>query len=141
MPRADYYILQQSDYDSRELFVCRLCDKLSGQNLRIHIHLRTERDLQQLDQRLWSFRADAFLPHTILGQEPAAPITLSINEQTEVEADLLINLGVTPPAYAARFNRVAEIVIQDPEILSANRESFKTRRDAGWELHNHPISS
>lgn len=139
MPRADYYVLPHSDHDSRELFVCRLCDKLSTQKLSIHIYLGSETDLTQLDQRLWSFRADAFLPHTILGHEPSAPITLSTDEDAQVEADLLINLGVSPPKCASRFERVAEIVIQQSEILNASRESFKIRRDAGWEVHNHKI--
>jgi DNA polymerase-3 subunit chi len=141
VPRADYYVLPQSDYDSRELFVCRLCDKLSKDRLRIHIHLASEADLAQLDQRLWSFKPESFLPHTILGQELKAPITLGTDENAAVEADLLINLTIQTPALAERFNRVAEVVIQDPEVLAASRESFKLRRDAGWEVYNHRMSS
>jgi len=141
VPRADYYVLPHSDYDSRELFVCRLCDKLLRQNLRVHIHLRSETDLKQLDSRLWSFRPDAFLPHTILGQEIKAPITLSTDSQAQIDADLLINLAVEAPENARQVERIAEIVIQDPEILTAARESFKQRRDAGWEVHNHKLSS
>ena len=141
MPRADYYVLPQSDYDSRELFVCRLCDKLTKDRMTIHIHLPSEADLTQLDQTLWSFKPEAFLPHTILGQELKAPITLSTDAEADIEADLLINLAITQPALATRFKRVAEIVIQDPEILAASRESFKQRRDAGWEVHNHRMPS
>ncbi|NVK00314.1 MAG: DNA polymerase III subunit chi [Oceanospirillaceae bacterium] len=141
MPRADYYVLPQSDYDSRELFVCRLCDKLLRQNLKIHVHLRSEADLRQLDQRLWSFRPEAFLPHTILGSEIKAPITLSTDEAAQLDADVLVNLGVDAPQNITQVERIAEIVVQDPEILSAARESFKQRRDAGWEVHNHKLSS
>ena len=141
MPRADYYVLPQSDYDSRELFVCRLCDKLLRQNLKIHVHLRSEADLRQLDQRLWSFRPEAFLPHTILGSEIKAPITLSTDEAAQLDADVLVNLGVDAPQNITQVERIAEIVVQDPEILSAARESFKKRRDAGWEVHNHKLSS
>jgi len=139
LPRADYYVLPQSDHDSRELFVCRLCDKLSTQRLKIHIHLASDTDLAQLDQKLWSFKADAFLPHTILGQDPAAPITLSTDKDAQVEADLLINLDLRSPKCAVGIERVAEIVIQQDEILSASRESFKLRRDAGWDVYNHKI--
>jgi len=141
VPRADYYVLPQSDYDSRELFVCRLCDKLLRQNLKIHVHLRSEADLRQLDQRLWSFRPEAFLPHTILGSEIKAPITLSTDEAAQLDADVLVNLGVDAPQNITQVERIAEIVVQDPEILSAARESFKQRRDAGWEVHNHKLSS
>lgn len=139
MPRADYYVIPQSDYDSRELFVCRLCDKLVKDRIRIHIHLASEADLDQLNQRLWSFKADAFVPHTILGSELKAPITLSTDSSAAVEADLLINLAVAPPPLAERFERVAEIVNQDPEILAASRESFKLRREQGWDIHNHKM--
>lgn len=141
MPRADYYILPHSDYDSRELFVCRLCDKLLRQQLRIHVHLRSEADLKQLDQRLWSFRPDAFVPHTILGHESKAPITLSTDAEAQINADLLINLAIDEPQNASQVQRIAEIVIQDPEVLAAARESFKIRRDAGWEVHNHKLTS
>ena len=140
MPRADYYVLPHSDHDSRELFVCRLCDKLLRQKLKVHVHLRSETDLKQLDQRLWSFRPEAFLPHTILGSDIKAPITLSSDETAQIDADLLINLAVEAPQNTSQVQRIAEIVIQEPEILAAARESFKQRRDAGWEVHNHNLS-
>lgn len=137
MPRADYYILAEADHDSREVFACRLCEKALSQGLKILIYTQNEADLNQLDHRLWSFRNDAFVPHSILNSDINAPVQLTTDQNADIEADLLINLGAEPPKSADRFMRVVEIVSQDPAVLQATRLSYKVRREAGWDLHRH----
>ncbi len=137
MPRADYYILADSDYDSREIFACRLCEKAISQGLTVQIYVQTETDLNQLNQRLWSFRADSFIPHTILNSDLDAPVRLTCQSDQISDSDILINLGSEPPLSATKFQRVAEIVNEDPEVLTATRKSYQERRSLGWELHRH----
>ncbi len=141
MPRADYYILGSADYDSRELLACRLCEKAISQGLKVSIYTSSKADLNQLDQRLWSFRADSFIPHAILhSNSNAAFNSVQLTDKAELlqpDSDLLINLGTEPPDTAAQFNRVVEIVSQSPDVLAATRNSYKLRKEAGWELHRH----
>lgn len=137
MPRADYYIIAEADHDSRELLACRLCEKAISQDMSVQVYLKDEVDLAQLDQRLWSFKSDAFLPHSKAPSCPSAPIRLTTDDSRLPNTDLLINLAVNSPSCATEFARVIEIVSQDPAVLNTTRNSFKERRDQGWELHRH----
>jgi len=139
MNRADYYILADADADSRELFLCRLCEKILGLGLRIYIHTGSDSDAAQLDQRLWSFRADAFVPHVILGQTPAAPIEIGHGEQRPDHREVFVNLALSLPEDAFEFQRIVEIVVQDAEILEATRQNYQRCRERGLELHRNDM--
>ncbi|MBV1790551.1 DNA polymerase III subunit chi [Marinobacterium sp. D7] len=139
MSRADYYILADADPDSRELFLCRLCEKILGLGLRIYIHMPSEEDAARLDQRLWAFRADAFVPHVILGQTPAAPIEIGHGEQRPNHREVFINLALSLPEDAFEFQRIVEIVVQEDSILEATRQNYQRCRDRGVELHRNDM--
>lgn len=133
--RADYYILADADPDSRELFLCRLCEKILGLGMRIYIHMPGEIEAERLDHRLWSFRADAFIPHVILGREPTAPIEIGHGEQRPEHREVFINLAMSLPEDAFQFQRIVEIVVQDASVLDATRRNYQRCRDKGLELH------
>ncbi|GGC06133.1 DNA polymerase III subunit chi [Marinobacterium zhoushanense] len=135
MSRADYYILADADPDSRELFLCRLCEKILGLGLRIYIHMPSEEDATRLDQRLWAFRAEAFVPHVILGKKPSAPIEIGFGGQRPDHRDVFINLALSLPEDAFGFQRIVEIVVQDAAILEATRQNYQRCREQGLELH------
>ncbi|KEA64821.1 DNA polymerase III chi subunit [Marinobacterium lacunae] len=135
MSRADYYILADADPDSRELFLCRLCEKILGLGLNIYIHMPSESDAERLDQRLWAFRPDAFVPHVILGDKPSAPIEIGHGEQRPEHREVFINLALSLPEDAFEFQRIVEIVVQDADVLEATRQNYQRCRDRGVELH------
>src|SRR5690554_7931251 len=78
MGQADFYILQREDDHSRHLMVCRLVEKAWRQGHRVQIRLQTEEEAQELDQWLWSFRPDSFMPHSLQQASEAAfaPVSL-----------------------------------------------------------------
>lgn len=139
MNRADYYILPDADLDSRELFLCRLCEKILGLGLRIYIYTGSAEEAQRLDARLWSFRADAFVPHVILGKEPAAPIEIGSGEQRPTHQEVFVNLTLNLPEDAFRFQRIVEVVVQEPAVLAATRQNYKSCSERGLELHRHDM--
>lgn len=139
MSRADYYILPDTDQDSRELFLCRLCEKILGLGLRIYIHTGSEDEATRLDQRLWSFRSDAFVPHVILGQAPGAPIEIGNGSQRPDHREVLVNLALELPDDAFEFQRIVEIVVQEETILNATRQNWLRCRDQGAELHRNDM--
>ena len=136
VPEADYYVLAASDYDSRELFACRLCEKAVEQGLKVHIRVDNDADLNQLDSKLWSFRADSFVPHVKIEEDQTSnpPVTLGVQAVPNHQSGLLINLATDTPTDVGEFDRVAEIVSQDEKILSMTRQSFAERRTAGWQV-------
>lgn len=139
MPRADYYILASSDHDSRELLACKLCEKALSLGQRIHIHTETESDLHQLDQTLWNFRSDSFVPHAILGKDIKSPVSIASGQLPTDPVDLFINLGLTAPEGCEAASRCIEIVIQTETVLAATRQSWAMRKAAGWELQRQDL--
>jgi DNA polymerase III subunit chi len=139
VPRADYYILPSSDHDSRELLACKLCEKALSLGQRIHIHTENEADLHQLDQTLWNFRSDSFVPHAILGTELKSPVSIACGELPSEPIDLFINLGLTAPEGCQSASRCIEIVTQSETVLAATRHSWAARKAAGWELQRQDL--
>ncbi|MBA4503542.1 DNA polymerase III subunit chi [Marinobacterium marinum] len=135
MSRADYYILPDSDPDSRADFLCRLCDKILGLGLRIFISTEHETAARQLDQQLWSARAESFVPHVLLGQSPDSPIEIGWGDQLPDHRQVFVNLSTRLPDAAFGFERIVEIVVQTPEVLAATRDNYARCRDRGIELH------
>jgi DNA polymerase-3 subunit chi len=139
MTRIDFYILPQDDEHSRLLYACRLAEKAWQQGNRIHIHTASSAMAQAMDELLWTFRPEAFLPHNILPASQHSPIHIGSGDDVGTHHDLLINLTDSIPAMFSRFERVAEIVTQQPEPLAASRERFKFYREQGYALDSHTI--
>ncbi|WP_240776215.1 DNA polymerase III subunit chi [Nitrincola alkalilacustris] len=134
MPKASYYILSDSDEDSRMRFACRLCEKILAQQLSVFILTHSESSAKRLDQLLWSFRPDSFVPHQLLGQMPAAPIEIGHGDQLPSHRQVFLNLAGELPDSALTFERLVEVVIQQEEILAATRSNFQRCKSAGYEM-------
>lgn len=95
-----------------------------------------------LDELLWTFRQDSFVPHEIVdgGGSADAPVTIGCSSEAP-QADLLINLGSGRPDFAAHFERIAEIVDGSTDGREAARQRFRDYREAGHPLNTHHIGA
>jgi len=105
-------------------------------------------DINQLNQLLWSFSAEEFLPHCLIDDESAefTPIVLAtayddLQFQNIPHQDVFIHLGQDfledIEKITHRFDRVIEVVsLEDHEVL-AGRQRYKQYRSMGLELFNH----
>ena len=139
MTRIDFYILSDSQAQAREIYACRLADKAYQLGHHIHIHSESEQQAQQLDELLWSLRAGSFIPHALYQDDPQLPVTIGFDSEPLENTDILINLSPEAPAFFSRFQRVAEIVNEDPLYKERARERFRFYRDRGYELQHHQI--
>lgn len=135
MTRVDFYILPQADDEARWLFACRLVDKAWRLGNRLLVHTASHAIAQHLDELLWTFRTDSFLPHALLPAGKTTPVHIGWGEDSTHHHDLLINLGDSIPGFFSRFERVAEIVTQQPQQLADSRERYRFYRERGYELH------
>lgn len=148
MARIDFH----SQVGNKLNYCCRLVRKIlttstQGEPLRRVVILGDLATLNELDQQLWAFSQDDFLPHCFADHESAAitPIVLASQWDDELfaelpHADVLIHLGqdFLPNAaeLAQRFPRMIEVVSLEEQDLLAGRERYKKYRDLGHELHN-----
>ena len=141
MPKVDFYILPNDNPNGRLMLACRLAEKAYGLGHRIYIHTDSDDQARQLDDLLWTFRDGSFIPHALcpIAADDISPVLIGTGAQIDVEADILINLGVTFPPSLERFARVAELVNQEPDILHASRQRFRAYQHQGINPDTHKL--
>ncbi|MBT4522261.1 MAG: DNA polymerase III subunit chi [Halieaceae bacterium] len=139
MTRIGFYVIQTADPDQRLHIAARLTDKAFQQGHRVFINSSNEPEARQLDELLWSFRSDSFLPHTLASSGQVDAITVGWGQEPQQHNDFLINLTVEIPAFFSRFQRVAEVVSQDPASLAASRKSWVFYKERGYQLEKHDL--
>ena len=120
-------------------FACRLSLRALGQGLPVHLHTASEKDAHALDTMMWDYPRHRFVPHDNLAhvEAPRAPIHIGAGEPVH-NSGLLINLDDHVPNFFGRFDRVAEIVVEETKPQS--RERYAHYRHRGYPLHNQQIN-
>ena len=142
MPKIDFYILADNN-PARFLLACRLIEKAYKNRHRIYIHTDNETDAHKLDEMLWTYRDDSFLPHNLYGEgpEPAPPIQIGFNATPEKHRDILINLSLQIPTFFQQFNRILELVSNEEAIQESARERFRSYRSQSIEIITHKLQT
>lgn len=143
MTRIDFYLIPESGEKARMNFVCRLIEKAYKLRHRIYIHVENQTDAHQLDEFLWTYRDDSFLPHNLYGEgpEPTPPIQIGFTAAPEKQRDILINLSKQIPDFYSQFTRVIELVTTDPDVQTTAREHYRVYRAKGHEINTHKLQS
>jgi len=141
MTRIDFYVSKENQDTARHTLACRITEKAYKLGNRIHIHTGSAEQAQLMDDLLWTFRDGSFLPHQQNTDNPDknTPITIGHSKDLSNEADVLINLAQDIPSFFSQFERVAELVNEDPLYKSQARDRYKFYRDRGYDLNTHNL--
>ena len=141
MTLVGFYVVQTAAPGERLQVAARLVDKAFRQGHRIFIHAVDREQAIELDQLLWSFRPSSFIPHGLCGQEHSDAVAIGWGQEPESHNDLLINLQLQVPPFFSRFQRVAEVVTQEPASLQALRKSWRFYQERGYQMEKHDIEA
>jgi DNA polymerase-3 subunit chi len=133
MTRIDFH----SNVPDKLAYACRLARKARGANCKIVILARDAQQMATLDEMLWTFSEQDFLPHVKLEDPLAAqtPILLTTNDKMEApHHEILINLSDAPPGHFARFERMFEVISADETDKSGGRERYRYYQQRGYPL-------
>jgi DNA polymerase III subunit chi len=102
--------------------------------------------LKSLSSKLWAMTTTEFLPHCFAGDSADvlahSPIVLSAQLiESNVQSQVLLNLGAPLPAGFERFERLIELVSQDSDDLQAARTRWKHYKDRGYALSRFDVVS
>ena len=138
MTRIDFYVLTDDASFEREIFACRLAEKAFRLGHTLYIYTDDGGTARRMDELLWTWRDQSFLPHSLSQPGVEAPILIGHDEPPDSNTGLLINLASQAPEFFPRCTRVAEIVGADAEQRKQSRERFRFYRDQGYapETHN-----
>lgn len=147
LPRVDFYHLDNDKPHSTRLFCCRLSDKAWSLGNRILILCQDNRECQLLDQLMWTWRDDSFLPHSLAGTDEAehSPIVISDSLPAGSRFDLIINLDTDLPcrneSIASCTHRIAEIINQNPKLKQQGRLRYSYYDKYNYPLEYHEITT
>jgi len=137
--RVDFYVVTESGIDARLQVAVRLADKVLAAGHQLFINASDEDQAIALDELLWSAKPTSFLPHVLFDAKESAPIQIGWGQDPGEQNDVLINLSNATPAFFSRFNRVAEVVTQDPAQIESMRDAWRFYRDRGYPLAKHDL--
>ncbi len=133
MTRVDFH----SKVPDKIAYACRLVRKARTADMNVVVFTDDRAQLAALDDALWTFSEQDFLPHVNADDELAGvtPVILTHDaEQALPHHQVLINLSRETPAHFARFERMFEIVSSDEDDLLAGRERYRQYQQRGYPL-------
>lgn len=133
MPRIEFYVLSTAVPAERLRAACQLAMKAWRAGLPVFLRGSDAQQCSEVDELLWRFKAESFVPHSLYQDDAHAPVVIGQDEEPGIAQGVLINLGSTLSPQVERFSRVIEIVNQEPDLLTACRENFRSYRQRGYD--------
>ena len=136
MPRADFYLIDKPRFREQPLLlVCELAKRGYAANLSILVLARDAAQAEAIDDLMWSFDPDEYLPHQIAGMDEGdddTPILIATPDMDIPARPMLINLRDGAPN--GSFDRVLEVVPADPSARGPLRERWKHYQALGFDV-------
>ncbi len=141
MTRIDFYVLKTGKFNLQEHFACQLAEKIYKSGHQLLIHTESQNSARNLDNMLWTFRDCGFIPHALYQKSHNAiePVIISHFDDIDSHSDVMLNMAQQVPSFFSRFQRVTEIVNNDPNDKETARARFKFYRDRGYQIVTHDV--
>ena len=134
MTRIDFLAVDDAAPEARLLLACRLVQRALRGGHRILVTCADGQQQAQLDSLLWQFEPDSFVPHGNELNDSHTPVILTAGDDCGEHHDVLINLQSPAPAFFSRFERLFEVICQDPAVLASTRENWAYYKSRGYPL-------
>ncbi len=125
-------------------YICDISEGLYEKGKTVTIFIQEGAELAKIDDRLWTWKQESFLPHIIQATDQAVtePIVLSNNSKQLPAADFLILHDPLPVNMIGSFGNIIDFAeTYHPERLTQSRLRYKTYRDEGIELEFLPLGA
>lgn len=131
-----------SDTSSAFYHACLQASHFYRQNQRVFIYTQDKEQSEKIDELLWAFDNDSFVPHNLSGEGPINGSAVEISYQTpRGRRPVLINLTSTVPEFANQFQFIVDFVPSDESLKQQARERFKACRQLGFQVNNQKVEN
>ncbi|MEM9244101.1 MAG: DNA polymerase III subunit chi [Pseudomonadota bacterium] len=136
--RVDFYFIADQENHS---FCCRLIEKAYQNNCRVYVRTVDDSQARQLDEQLWTFKQNSFIPHALQGayQDNPPPIEIGRGDTSITNGDILLNLSHESMATVSGFNRVLEIIPNTPADNQRAETHLQAYQEKQFEIHQHQL--
>jgi DNA polymerase-3 subunit chi len=130
--KVEFYVRPDSQPVGRLKLACQLAAKAWRAGLPVFVRGANAAQCAELDELLWRFKGETFIPHNLHDEQPDAPVVIGIDQPPATAQAVLINLHPQITANCEQFSRIIEIVNQQPEQLELARDNFRLYRQRGY---------
>ena len=144
---AQFFVLKQQDEstaktDDHFSLAASIAAEQYRLGHRIFIYVDDLEIAHTIDETIWSFDPDSFVPHNLQGEGPKGGAPVEIGTTPPVgNRKVLINLASQLPDFIRRFNQVFDFVPVEATAKQAARERFKKLRQLGANITTQDINS
>jgi DNA polymerase III subunit chi len=142
MPDISFYILASESTRERDLFACKLIEKVYRSGACAYVLTDNVAQSHAFDDLLWNFRAGSFIPHQIYtGELPACDVPIIIGSSTPPEQwqKTIINLSAHCPQNFQQAERILEILDNSEAAKTLGRDRYRQYKQAGIEIATHKM--
>lgn len=119
---------------------CRIAAFFYSQNKKVFIYTDTQEDAFAVDEYLWQFDGDSFVPHNLLGEGPKFGTPVEISWQAPLHPrPILINLSQKTPDFAINFQQIIDFVPFPEAEKIAARIRYSTYKKMGLTLSTQTV--
>lgn len=131
-PTVEFFSVEAGSELDQARFICKLVGELVRHDQPIHILTATEHMTRTLDEALWHYPADRFLPHTIMTKSsPTCLITMNMAMEKDSGCESVINLSATVPNSLDGILQICELVGIDSNDKRDARNKFRDYQKRG----------
>lgn len=136
--QVDFYLLADSTLSADHL-ACRLAMMAWERQQDVFVVVDSDTHMATLDELMWQYPADRFLPHTASNTDKAP---VQIGQSADIkQVGVVINLCREAIPQPTKYNRILEIVPFAKQERDASRVKFKVYRDLGLSPQLHEMNT
>ena len=133
MTRVTFCIVEDEQEASRKKLSCSLASEICYRRNRSHILTSDEEYSKAIDELLWEYPEDRFVPHEV-GIEPSTACLVTIDHRCPAQNSdtTLVNTTQDIPANAEEFQEIFEVFLHSERQHA--REIYRAYREKSFEL-------
>lgn len=139
MTQVDFHIIPVFQSEDRYAYAARLVAKALSRRHRVLIAVDDEAMGRAVSEALWAATPESFIAHSMLESNEDDAVQIGWRDHPGSHHEVLVNLASDIPEYFSRFDRVFEVVSQDPTVLGQTRDHYRFYQDRGYPLSRHDL--
>lgn len=137
MPTVDFFEVRGRRWEEA---LCQRVEEEQAAGQRVYVWASSEAQSRGIDDLLWTFRDDSFVPHSLWQGENPFDEAVAVGWQpgNPNRASCLVLARDASASEIKSFDRVIDFApVDDPALRDAARVRFRTFRDAGFAVTFH----
>ena len=141
-PQIDFYVLQEQSPGGRFKLACRIVEKAYRLGHRVYVRTGNSDDTNVLDDLLWTFSQNSFVPHQLSTESNSleSPVVIGEHPPEAEGTDVVISVANDPVPDFTAYPRIVEIIGFEDDEKASGRNRFRYYREHGVEPNTHRIA-